>query len=85
MISEQQLNEMAIMLAHHLKGNVSISYYNGVIFARLENNFLSSAVTITLEVPPEHIVIEKVRQKINNLLYHKMRYFIEKNIFTWYD
>lgn len=73
------------MLREHLKGNIELYYINGVLRAELTNDFLQYPLTVTINIPEEHLYIPKAYEKITDNLYQKFRHMIEKNLFTWYD
>ena len=72
-------------LKEKLKGEINVSYYNGVLWAQLENNFLNNSISVGVQVPEEHICVEIALENIADSLYIKLKHLIEKNIFTWYD
>ena len=72
-------------LSKHLKGSIIVTYDNGIIRAQLTNDFLQYPLTVSFNVPHEHLFISAAQQNIADNLYQKLRHMIEKNIFKWYD
>lgn len=82
---KDNLIKIGDLINEKIKGTINISYYNGVIWAQLENDFLQNTISVGVQIPEEHLYVEIAHQKIANGLYQKLRHLIEKNIFTWYD
>ena len=73
------------MLRQRLKGDIKVEYINGVLRAELTNKFLQYPLTVYVHVPEEHLYTPIAYEKITDTLYQKIRHYVEKNIFTWYD
>lgn len=73
------------ILKEKLKGDINISYYNGVLWAQLQNKFFANLISVGVQVPEEHLNVEIAVENIADSLYIKFKHLIEKNIFTWYD